>query len=132
MALLLLYSLAAAALLTTLALMRPTPTKRLRKANTVLISDVEDHKAGKVQGVVGCNAPLRSYTNRDCVYFRVEFTQDQAHQRSDAFIEERCDFRVEDKSGVAEVCSDGASFDVPMDFVEVERASRLSKQARPG
>lgn len=106
------------------------PDKRLRAKRTS-IADVLDHKSARVSGVVSADSALRApYTGRKCVYFRLELRQTQLDRVIDFKVDQRCNFWIQDESGSAEVLVEAATFEVVADFVEVERASRLSERGQ--
>jgi hypothetical protein len=101
------------------------------KPAKVPIAEVRDGEVTRVAGVVSVEKPLLApYTGRECVYYRLEVSQNQIDRRIDAQVDEQCDFRIQDESGIAEVRVEGATFEVVGDFVELERASRLSERAQ--
>ena len=120
-----------AAALGTFALMRPNEIQRLAKRKPNLISEAGEREVVKVAGVVSAEEVLKApYSGRPCVYYRLEFRQVSAQEESNAFAEDRRAFRIEDESSVAEIDVEGATFNVTCDYVEMERASRLSQRAQ--
>lgn len=110
-------------------LLRPNALKRLQATSVSNISEVVEHEVCKVRGTVSSTGLLRApYTNRPCVYYRLEFFQNGVFL-TDSAVQRQCDFQIEDESGVAEVRVESAVFNVVCDYVEMERASRLSPRA---